>query len=211
MYNNGRDRGTANPTLIDVVISGNVAVQGGVFNDGESGNCSASLTNCIISGNKTDLGGGLFNKTDDGKNTTIMTNVLLVGNLALQHGGGMYNFGICGVCKPVIINSIYGTTLPNGSDSIISEFISNTKITYSIVQSGSLQSQTDVSSLTNKTKNADPLFVNELPASLLLRHPEIFMSEFVSCRNMGDNTSNTTSVDLDNVPRIANGTIDIGA
>ena len=87
---------------------------------------------------------------------------------------------------------------------IISEFISNTKITYSIVQSGSLQSQTDVSSLTNKPRNADPLFVNhELPASLAPSTSGDFHVRGLSpAINMGDNTSNTTSVDLDNVPRM---------
>lgn len=94
-----------NPTITDVIISGNSAVKGGgIYNDGAGSDCGSEtwnqhpagnsnpiLTNVSIIGNSATDGGGVYNDgTCSGVSSPSFTNVLISDNQAVN-GGGMYN------------------------------------------------------------------------------------------------------------------------
>lgn len=80
---------SGNPTLANLVISGNAASYGGGLHI--SSNSSPILQNVIIQGNSALLnGGGLLSGT--GSSPTLM-NALITGNAASSSGGGIFNAG----------------------------------------------------------------------------------------------------------------------
>ena len=97
------------------------------------------------------------------------------------------------------------------TDPIISEnFGSTTTITYSIIQSGSLDAGTTISSPTNKPQGTDPLFVNA-PAAGLSTDGDFHVMPGSPAIDMGLNSANTYPTDLDYNIRIQGASIDIGA
>ncbi len=78
----------SSPTLTNVTFSGNSANQGGgMYNVSFS---SPTLTNVIFNGNSADdTGGGISNMNSS---SPILTNVTFSGNKASNYGGGMYNW-----------------------------------------------------------------------------------------------------------------------
>ena len=133
-------------TLTKVTLSGNSGKQDGGGLDVTS-SASATLTNCIVTGNTTDgasysTGGGIYN----GATLTVM-NSTIAGNYAKSAGGGLQGGG-------TITNSIFwgnttGTSSPeiNGSPAV----------TYSDV-SGGFAGTGNI--------NSDPLFTNLQQATL---------------------------------------------
>ena len=106
MYNDGRNSGTANPSLINCVFQNNSAYEGnggGMYNDGRNnGTANPSLVSCAFKDNFASNGregsfygngGGIYN---DGSNsgTAILSliNCNFQNNLAFGgKGGGLYN------------------------------------------------------------------------------------------------------------------------
>lgn len=76
----------ASPTLINLVLKGNRAINegGGIRNGGYS---SPVLTNVIITEGRANLGGGIFTYS---LATLVMTNVVISKNIAIE-GGGIFN------------------------------------------------------------------------------------------------------------------------
>ncbi|MBK6393162.1 MAG: hypothetical protein IPF70_21905 [Saprospiraceae bacterium] len=217
MFNYGDENGTSSPILTNVVISGNIAGAGGggILNSGLRGTSSPILTNVVISGNIANRGGGMFNYSDGfgspGTCSPILTNVVISGNNASSSGGGMYNDGSLGTSRLILTNSIlWNNSAP--TDPIISENdASTTTITYSIIQSGSLDAGTTISSPTNKPQGTDPLFVDApLAGAAPTAAGDFHLTNNSPVIDMGDDAANTYPTDLDGKPRIVR-TIDMGA
>ena len=92
MYNS-----SSNPSLTNLIFSGNSALSGGgMFNN----NSSPSLTNVIFNSNSADDGGGMGNFTS----SPSLTNVSFVANVASTSGGGISNYD---TSSPSLINVLF--------------------------------------------------------------------------------------------------------
>jgi predicted outer membrane repeat protein len=80
IYNN-----SSNPTLTNVTLSGNSAIDygGGIHNSSSN----PILTNVTLSDNSAAFSGGIYNNSSN----PTLTNVTLSGNSAISNGGGMFN------------------------------------------------------------------------------------------------------------------------
>ncbi len=171
------------PVIKNNIITGNNTTSGG--------GCrlwggSPILINNIITGNKGRYGGGLYIWN---WSTPQLVNNTITGNTAEEWGGGM-------VCQasPVITNTIiWGNTAPQEPGIHVSS--GTPDITYSDIEGGWAGAG---------NFDADPLLVD--PAN-----EDFHLSWQSPCRDSGDNSPVTEPVDAENDPRIAAGTVDIGA
>ncbi len=205
-------------TLIDCVVVSNAAVNGGGVFGGSSYGASF-LSNCVIAANSASssgggVDGGTLNACSVSNNTavngggaysSVLCNSLVVGNSATS-GGGLYG-GVATNCT-VVLNSatsagggIYGGTGAYGYNSIF--YYNNaptgpdadgTKFNYSCLDPNPYGG-----GITN-----EPLFVDMAGGDFRLQSNS-------PCINSGNNAFVTSATDLDGNPRIAGGTVDIGA
>lgn len=183
--------GAAYSSLTNCIMMGNIAVNGG-------GGYNCTFVNCTLSSNTATWGGGSYRGT--------LLNCLLVGNRAYQVGGGAYQgslFGCTvagnraysggGVASYNVVNSIvyYNTSTynePNYSGSTTLDYCCTTPLPAG-----------GIGNLTNP-----PGFVHMVGSNFRLQTNS-------PCINSGKNTYPAVSVDLDGNPRVAGGTMDIGA
>lgn len=201
----------SNPTLVNVVFSGNSTGGdgGGVYNAYYS---SPALTNVVLSGNRAGGdGGGMYN---DSWSSPTLTNVSVNGNLANGSGGGMYNYG---ASSPRIQNSLlWGNSAASAGAQISNEW-SRPLITYSDVQgSGGSGAGWDLDLGFDLGGNidVDPLFrVPVGPATAPTAAGNLRLWPRSPVVNAGDSSLVPPGVttDLDGEPRIALGTVDMGA
>ena len=120
-YGGGMRIFNASPTLTNVVISGNTAVNsgGGIYNETNS---SSTLINVLISGNTAVGGGGI----DNSASSLTLTNVTISGNKSSYSGGGIHNSSSSYF---FIQNSIIWG---NGPNNVFNE--NNITIDYSLIQ-----------------------------------------------------------------------------
>lgn len=95
----------SNPTLMNCVISGNVATFGGGINIWDS---SPTLINCVIENNVAVIGGGIAHSTA----FTSLDACELRGNYASQQGGAVANFD---GSQPTILNSLIAENHAGGA------------------------------------------------------------------------------------------------
>ena len=175
----------SSPTITNCSFSGNSAQEGGGMYNNRS---SPTLTNCSFLGNSaSSIGGGMYNEAS----SSVVTNCSFSGNSA-GNGGGMYNFA----SPPTLTNCIlWGNS---------SEINGPANINYSIVQGGYTGTG---------NKNEDPLFVQ--PPNYTGAPTTMGNLRLQPCSpaiNAGQNSANTTTIDLDGNSRIYNnGVIDLGA
>jgi hypothetical protein len=142
----GIANGSASATISNCLISGNISKYGGGVNNRNS---SPVLTNCLISGNVANTyGGGLYNYASSPQ----LTSCTIAGNSASSGGDGMYNTN---GSAPAIRNTI----IYNNSSGILNSNSTPT-ISYSLVQG-----LTDITN-GNISGTSDPLFVNPLSPGL---------------------------------------------
>ena len=202
LINNHADRGGAailldggpGGTLERCIMTGNVAeFEGGAVLLWSS---SITMDNCLLADNHalTDSGGAI--STDLSQADII--NTTCVANSAGRTGGGAFNY--VGTKMNVTNSIFYGNTDENGmtEDSQITVQASNILfIDHSCMQGwtgffGGVANSGD-----------DPQFVNPASADYHLAHNSPYI-------NAGDNNAVTLASDLDNNPRIADGTVDLG-
>jgi len=165
-------------------------------------NSSAIITNNIIGNNSSEDGGGVYLW----KQSPLIINNTITDNSASEHGGGV----CCRGSYPVIINSIlWNNDAFSGPEIYLgdSNYPSNIFITYSNVQGN--QSSVFIEPGSGiywgfSILNADPLFVDQATSDYHLT----FNSP---CKDTGDNTALTDLFDFESDPRIAYGTVDMGA
>ncbi|MHC4098260.1 MAG: right-handed parallel beta-helix repeat-containing protein, partial [Planctomycetota bacterium] len=171
------------PTLTNCTFIGNSADSGGGIDNRSS---SPKITNCTFSGNSARVGGGMYNN----KNNATLTNCTFSNNNASNRGGGILN----NESSTTITNCIIWGNSPH---EIYISGADTTVVSYSDVRGG----WPGVGNI-----NANPLFVDPFTGDyhLLPDSP---------CIDAGYNPAVPPSVvtDLDGNPRIAAGTVDMGA
>ena len=102
----------ANVTLSSLMIAnGDITALGGsygggIYNDGESGDVTLTITNCTFTGNSADYGGALYNDGETFSATLTVINSTFTGNFA-NYGGGIFNDGAFGSATLNVINSTF--------------------------------------------------------------------------------------------------------
>jgi hypothetical protein len=176
----------AEPVIMGNLIAMNTATAGGAI---YSDNAEPLILNNIIRDNTTTASGAgvyCFSCSPD------MVNNTFVGNTAGSGRGGAVagnNF------QSTIVNSIlWGNSAPDGPEIGLGA-LDNPSVLYCDVKGG-----------WSGTGNidADPLFVDTAGGDLHLTY-------LSPCKDAGDNTVVTMTVDLEGDPRIANGAVDMGA
>ena len=144
---------------------------------------NTTVNNCAIFGNSAGKGGGVYSYT-----LGLVNNCTISGNEATYMGGGIYcNAGIVHNSIAYFNNSPDGANYYNGSSSIEYEYCCLTP---------------DPGGTGNIT--VDPEFVDKNSANYRL-------SSSSPCINAGTNIYAVGSIDLDGLPRITDGTVDMGA
>jgi len=206
--------GAYNATLNNCTLAGNSvagpggAVYGGVLNfctvsnnwalGGGGGAWAATLNNCLITSNSTPYSGG-------GANNCTLNNCLVTSNWAQWYGGGGAYRGTLNNCT-VVGNS--SSIYPGGGAN--SSALTNCIVYYNTAPSGANYSgplnhccTTPLPGGVGNITNA-PLFVNPTDGNFHLQASS-------PCINAGSNAFAPPGSDLDGNPRIAGGTVDIGA
>jgi len=104
-----------NPTITNVIFSGNSAFYGGgMFNTGAGGGQSSPiLTNVVFTGNAAGYGGGMYNDSAaGGTSAPNLTDVTFFNNIVDFDGGGIYNNGKPGgMVYPSLLNVTFEANL----------------------------------------------------------------------------------------------------
>ncbi|HNT20279.1 MAG TPA: choice-of-anchor Q domain-containing protein, partial [Saprospiraceae bacterium] len=207
--------GVSAPVIINSLITGNAAAAGGgmvnavltLANEefiGLSGESSPRLINCDITGNLAEIGAGILN-------TDFILD--LTNGLSPVEGGGRL--------RPCIENSILWNNDAGGDGNDIAnmfdEVSDSIKLHHSITGDNYLDLNHNciecVDTLLGGNKLAtDPLFVDAPPGGAAATTLGNFhLQDLSPAINMGENSVNPLSTDLDGLARIVQAVIDIGA
>lgn len=186
------------PTVTACTFTGNSAKRGGGIANLDG--CHPTLINCTFTGNSTKgtnggYGSGIYSNLDC---RLTVTNCTFNGNSAEVHGGGIYSDRYS---NPTVTNCIFwGNIDSGGSDELAQIYGDPPVINYCCVQgwTGVLGGTGNI--------GTDPLFVD-------IANSDYRLQSNSPCIDVGENTAVPPEVvtDLDGNPRIANGTVDMGA
>jgi hypothetical protein len=230
MYNGGMFSHSSDPTVIDCLFLNNAADQGGgMYNDDSdptvtacifSGNsaegspysygggmrnvyCDPKVTSCIFQGNSADIGGGGMANS---RGNPMVANAGFIDNTA-DHGGGLH---LDIASATTVINTIFWSqgTL-DGPEIWIGDIAdpSTLHISFSDVEGGQSSVHVEPGCTLvwgSGMIDSDPLFVDPVNGDFHLT----FNSP---CRGSGDNSAVMELTDFEGDPRIAQGTVDMGA
>lgn len=215
IFNNGNE-GICSPLISSCRFLGNVAdtFGGAMYNQGRNGNSSPQISNCIFRSNSALSAGAIYNLgAENGNANAFITNCTFYGNQA-NVGGAVYaNAGELGtgVSSPTIRNCIFWGNEASDIGDVFRIIWGTPTISHSLVD------KIDCDDLYNGNGgfltcgdglifNEDPQFAD--PASgnfhLLSSSPAI---------DDGNNDAVSEAgliMDLDHLPRIHNGTVDMG-
>jgi parallel beta-helix repeat protein/predicted outer membrane repeat protein len=181
---------SSSPSIDNCIITGNTANDygGGICIEQSS---SSTINNCVISGNTNDWQGGGIHLSDGpsiitntiitGNSSTALgegygggicmwsgtsptiTNCVISGNTATKDGGGIYGGS---QCYPVIVNTIIWSSESTGDgDDIYIDSYAAFSIDYSDFDPNKIYLWGTGTWSGSNNINADPLFVNQRPAS----------------------------------------------
>ncbi|WP_236976948.1 right-handed parallel beta-helix repeat-containing protein, partial [Membranihabitans maritimus] len=212
----------SSPVFNNCVFSGNSASLGGaVSNWSELGNNSspayalvrASFVNCVFSGNSAEFqGGALDSYCDHGTDSSLFVNCVISGNYAGNNGGAMHLFGDLSI--PEIINSIFYNNSAGSGNPVFHNGSANPSIQNSLfdVDFVTVNHNMAVSDNGGNKFETEPLFAYAPAASAAPTAAGDFrLMSGSPAIDMGDNTANMETEDLDGLSRVYNGTIDVGA
>ena len=155
IYNDGNG-GVASPTITNAVFKGNrtYGEGGAIFNDGENGEASPTIINAIFVDNEAVNGGGGA-IYNTGKSNPTLTNVVFLNNNSSGASEALYNTGNS---TPTVTNSVFaaGERIYNQGSGV------TLSVSYSLLESGPISisdnggSTTDYDAGTNL--EADPQF-----------------------------------------------------
>ncbi len=204
--NTTRDGGGLVSDGFDGLIENCVVVDNTATRGGGGYNCAydsdATIVNCVFAGNtaQNSWGGGLY--FSYGSNATVV-NCTVADNTSTG-GGGI----VCYSAAPTVVNSIlWDNDAPTGPEiSLLSS--STLTIDYSDVEGGQAGANVDGTSTLNWGANnmiVMPLFYDAPNRDYHLKWAS-------SCRDAGDNNAaGLPDEDFESDPRIALGTVDLGA
>ena len=204
----------ANIQIFDSVVSGNSAPDGPFGGAGGIQNVTnMDLTNTKVVGNTGSEGGGINNLDH-----LILTNSIVVGNTAYRSGGGIANHlnWVKAFSSDVTGNTagVHGGGIANGKGQIE---LTNTIVALNVSETdGDIHDESDGNVSTDRcVVGTDPGFVNgpvvEGGKLVLPTEPDLSLIETSPAHDTGTNAAVTTPTDLSGNPRIAGGTVDIGA
>ncbi|NNM31061.1 MAG: right-handed parallel beta-helix repeat-containing protein, partial [Akkermansiaceae bacterium] len=209
---------SSTPSFTSCTIIGNLATSrgGGVYTAGSV----STFTNCMIAGNAANnSGGGIFNETSSSSTWKfVLVNCSLSGNSAGFGGGGGIDTNASGAlaADSEITNTIIWNNQSNGS-TLDPEASINFGGTAAITYSHSLVEHFDLTGV--GTANLDgtdyagaPHFVAPYdPAAAPSTTGDLGLTLGSPAIDSGDNAANSEPTDLAGDPRVAGGTIDLGA
>ena len=197
MFNAGSNPTIASFSMTNIIVSGNSA-------DGFGGgihcmSCSPTITNAVISGNwSSHRGGGIYNEDA----YPIITNASICGNWANFDGGGMSNLnsGSIRLYNSILWGNSTGITNSGSSPFFYNCLIQDrTDTTHNCIDATTVEDDAPIFAGAVNHSNAPTIDGNY---RLTAGSP---------CIDAGNNSYNTTIVDLDRNLRIHNGIIDLGA
>lgn len=213
MFNNGI-MGNTSPIITNCEFLNNIAdtYGGGIYNQGKTGNSSPTIVNCLFSKNKGDSAGAIYNLgAENGNSSPNIMNCTFYSNRA-NVGGGIYSNAsdATGTSSPLITNCIFYKNTANFGD--VFRIIQGTPtIQNCLVDKDNCDElysgmEGEVICGEGIIFNENPMFVDTAGGNfhLLATSPAI---------DVGNNSvieAVAVMMDLDNHPRIQNGTVDFG-
>ena len=200
-FNTGSDDGggvycvLGGPEVISNTISNNESDDGGglEFDDTEAQVDNNVVTHNIVNGNGAGGGGGVFVQNLVSSNIAHFTNNTICNNIVYN---GPTGGGICiQFADPIIKNTIFWDNFADEGSEIYADPGSTPLVEYCCVKGG----WTGTGNI-----DADPLFADPLNGDFHLTWDS-------PCRDSGDNSVVTEPTDFEGDPRIALGTVDMGA
>ncbi len=213
-------------TATNCAFLGNRAAKwGGAVNHGAT-NSTATYINCLFSGNLADdaadveegYGGAIASR-----NSAVVTliNTTISGNSASHGGGGMMTSsgGNIDLTNSIVWNNLAAGVTTGLSASFLDLDTGTTAFSYCLVENATATDLGDPTNSLDGTDSAnDPLFILAVdPSTAPTRDGDLRLSSASPAIDIGDNTANAESTDLDGSPRFINGdfsgatTIDLGA
>ncbi len=216
LFNNGVE-GICSPIITNCRFIDNQALTygGALYNQGRLGNASPVITNCVFAENKALSAGAIYNLgAEQGHADARITNCTFYKNNA-NVGGAVYaNAGedASGTASPTITNCIFWENTGNDIADIFRIINGTPTISHSLVDKMDCNdlyhgNGGSLTCLGGMIFNEDPQFINAPGGNFHLadNSPAI---------DFGDNSAvqaTGVSVDLDSLPRIFNGIVDLGA
>lgn len=213
MFNNGIT-GTSNPLIINCEFLNNIAdtYGGAIYNQGKSGDSSPTIANCIFSKNKGSSAGAIYNLgAENGNSSPSITNCTFYSNRALV-GGAVYSNASdeTGTSSPLITNCIFYKNTADLGD--IFRIIQGTPtIQHCLVDKNNCDElysgiEGMITCGEGLIFNQNPMFADTAAGNFHLLAGSPVIDE-------GNNTAVQAAdimMDLDDQPRIQNGTVDFG-
>ena len=186
---------------------------------------SPSIVNCsFLANSSSSSGGAIYNYS---ASSPVLTNCVFVGNSSLSSGGAVYNTS---TAIPLFINCTFTQNTANSGKALYN-YSSNPKLTNCILwnngsapiynkSSSPTITYTDIEGGYTGTSNfnVNPQFVRNASAGPDALwgtadddYGDLHLQYNSFCINRGLNSANTTPTDLAGIPRILQGTIDMGA
>lgn len=214
VFNNAIE-GLSSPVLTNCRFTENTAgtYGGAIYNQGKTGNSSPQITNCLFYNNGAASAGAIYNLGSvSGNSSPVITNCTFYANYA-NVGGAIYNNAgdETGNSSPLISNCIiYGNTAPLGP--IFRNIHGTPVVKYSLIDAPNCEAansniEGSINCGAGMLYDLDPGFYDAESGNLHISDPDSPVTD--SGENAAIDQTNVET-DLDNLPRIHNGTVDMG-
>jgi predicted outer membrane repeat protein len=102
---------------------------GGLYCNGQVGNCSPTLSNLVFSGNTAASGGALYADGSSGTSSPSLTNSTFSGNSATGYGGALFSYGFSGTSNPILANVTFSANTAGAGGGAMTSARSNPALT----------------------------------------------------------------------------------